>query len=118
MTIGTWLFTKMRGELVGTDAEGNRYFQDKRVIVGMRRKRWVIYNGVAEASRVPPEWHGWLHYTFDTPPTEERYRPRPWEKAPQMNMTGTAEAYRPSGSILGSAERPKATGDYKPWRPQ
>ena len=33
-------------------------------------------------------------------------------------MTGTPEAYRPSGSILGSAERPKATGDYKPWRPQ
>ena len=31
MTFGTWLFTKMRGELVGTDAEGNRYFQDKRI---------------------------------------------------------------------------------------
>ncbi len=53
MIIGTWLFTKMRGELVGTDAEGNRYFQDKRIVAGMRRKRWVMYNGVAEASRVP-----------------------------------------------------------------
>ena len=41
MTIGTWLFTKMRGELVGTDAEGNRYFQDKRIMAGRRRKRWV-----------------------------------------------------------------------------
>ena len=50
MIIGTWLFTKMRGELVGTDAEGNRYFQDKRIVPGMRRKRWVMYNGVAEAS--------------------------------------------------------------------
>jgi hypothetical protein len=30
MTFGTWLFTKMRGELVGTDEQGNRYFQDKR----------------------------------------------------------------------------------------
>ena len=26
MILGTWLFTKMRGELVGTDIEGNRYF--------------------------------------------------------------------------------------------
>ena len=46
MTIGTWLFTKLHGALVGSDAEGNRYFQDKRVIAGRRRKRWVIYNGV------------------------------------------------------------------------
>src|SRR5688572_33320992 len=46
MTIGTWLFTKLHGALVGSDAEGNRYFQDKRVIAGRRRKRWVIYNGI------------------------------------------------------------------------
>jgi len=50
MTFGTWLFTKMRGELVGNDEQGNRYFQDKRLIAGMRRrKRWVMYNGEAEA---------------------------------------------------------------------
>jgi len=40
MTLGTWLFTKMRGERVGTDAEGNLYYQDKRLIAGRRRKRW------------------------------------------------------------------------------
>ncbi len=49
MTIGTWLFTKMRGELVGPDDQGNRYYQDKRMIAGRRRKRWVIYNGEPEA---------------------------------------------------------------------
>ena len=68
MTIGTWLFTKLHGELVGTDAEGNRYYQDKRTNTGRRRRRWVIYNGEVEASRVPPDWHGWLHYTLDAPP--------------------------------------------------
>ena len=68
MTFGTWLFTKLRGELVGTDDQGNRYFQDKRVTAGRRRKRWVIYQGEPEASRVPPDWHGWLHYTTNTPP--------------------------------------------------
>ena len=58
MTFGTWLFTKMRGELVGSDDQGNRYYQDRRVIPGRRRKRWVIYNGEAEASRVPPACPG------------------------------------------------------------
>jgi len=117
LIIGTRLFTWMRGELVGSDAQGNKYYQDKRVIPGRRRKRWVMYNGVAEASRVPPEWHGWLHYTVDTPPTAETYDPRPWQLAHRMNKTGTPEAYRPAGSILTGAERPKATGDYKAWQP-
>src|SRR4029077_4041849 len=68
MSLGTWLFTKMRGELVGTDAEGHRYYQDKRAIAARRRKRWVIYDGVVEASRVPPEWDSWLHHTTDAVP--------------------------------------------------
>ena len=28
-----------------------------------------VYAGTVEASRVPAEWHGWLHYTFKEPPT-------------------------------------------------
>ncbi|MBN9247442.1 MAG: NADH:ubiquinone oxidoreductase subunit NDUFA12, partial [Hyphomicrobium sp.] len=69
------------------------------------------------ASQVPPEWHGWLHYTVDTLPTEERYQRRPWEKTHQMNLTGTPGAYRPKGSILGKGERAKSTSDYKAWKP-
>ena len=80
-------------------------------------RRWVIYKNLAEASQIPPDWHGWMHYMVDTPPTEETYTPRPWEKEHRMNMTGTPQAYRPPGSILASGKRPKATGDYKPWRP-
>ena len=77
----------------------------------------VIYKDLAEASQIPPEWHGWMHFTVDTPPTEEDYKPHPWEKPHRMNMTGTPEAYRPAGSILASGKRPEATGDYKPWTP-
>ena len=91
MTFGTWLFTKMRGKLVGTDSEGNRYYQDKRMIAGMRRrKRWVIYNGVVEASRVPADWHGWLHYTNDTPPPAGGLPRKPWQKEHLPNLSGTA----------------------------
>jgi NADH:ubiquinone oxidoreductase subunit len=32
-------------------------------------------------------------------------------------MTGTREAYRPSGSTLASGRRPAATGDYQAWTP-
>src|SRR3978361_1917042 len=67
MTLGTRLYTWGKGELVGTDQFGNRYFREKGVRVrvrggGMpsRDRRWVLYNGAVEASRVPPSWHGWL----------------------------------------------------------
>jgi NADH:ubiquinone oxidoreductase subunit len=114
MTIGTWLFTKMRGELVGTDGDGNRYFVDKRTVVGMRRKRWVIYNGVAEASRVPPEWHGWLHHTHDELPSRDPSR-KPWQKEHLPNLTGTDHAYHPPGHALSQGEKPKPP--YEAWRP-
>ena len=80
-------------------------------------RRWVIFNGYAEASAVPPSWHGWLHHTVDTPPTQENYKPHEWEKPHRPNMTGTAGAYRPPGSTLAANRRPKATGDYKAWSP-
>ena len=118
MTFGTWLFTKMRGELVGTDADGNRYFQDKRIVEGRRRKRWVMYNGEAEASRVPPDWHGWLHFTFREPPTLAPLTPRSWEKPYIPNLTGTLAAYHPDGSLLGRGERAPTTADYEAWQPE
>ena len=70
MNIGTLLFTRLRGHQVGTDALGNRYFQDKRPRAGQRTRRWVLYAGPPEASLVPPEWHSWLarHSTDKVPP--------------------------------------------------
>jgi NADH:ubiquinone oxidoreductase subunit len=78
----------------------------------------VIYKDLAEASKIPPEWHGWMHYTVDTPPTEEKYAARPWQKPHVENLTGTPAAWRPPGSILGTGHRAPATGDYKAWKPE
>jgi len=111
-TWATWLMTKLRGELVGTDQFGNRYYQNKG---GARR--WVIYNGTVEASRVPPDWHGWLHHTYAEPPTKAPFRVRGFEKTHQPNLTGTPDAYRPSGSLAKGGARPPATGDYQAWKP-
>lgn len=111
-TIGTRVWTWRRGLYVGEDEQGNRYYQDRK-----NGRRWVIYNGPAEASRVPPDWHGWLHYTVDVPPVDETYQRREWEKPHMPNMTGTPQAYRPRGSTLAPPPQPQRTG-YQPWRPQ
>jgi NADH:ubiquinone oxidoreductase subunit len=117
-TWGTRLTIWRQGRLVGKDEFGNRYYVQGKGVgpLGVPR-RWVIYENLAEPSKVPPDWHGWLHYTVEKPPTAESYAPRPWQKPHVPNMTGTGKAYRPPGSILANADRPKATGDYTPWRP-
>jgi NADH:ubiquinone oxidoreductase subunit len=118
-TWGTRLYTWRKGKEVGTDEFGNRYFVQRSGVgpLGVPR-RWVVYPSLSEASQVPPDWHGWLHYTVDELPTEGNYQPRPWQLPHQMNMTGTAAAYRPQGSIIGAHHRAKTTSDYKPWRPE
>ncbi|WP_029041406.1 NADH:ubiquinone oxidoreductase subunit NDUFA12 [Cucumibacter marinus] len=112
-TLGTRIWTAVRGTYVGEDEQGNKYYREK----GTDR-RWVIYNGAADASRIPPGWHGWIHHRVDTPPTEEEYTPHEWQAAHVPNMTGTAAAYRPKGSLLRDGERPRVTGDYDAWSPE
>ena len=106
------------GRKVGSDDFGNTYYIQAKGVgpLGVPR-RFVVYKDLADASKVPPEWHGWLHYTVDTIPTDEDYQERPWQKPHEMNKTGTREAYRPKGSILTPERRPKATGDYQAWKP-
>jgi len=112
-TMGMRLLTLFRGVYVGSDEAGNRYFRHRR-----NKRRWVIYNGEAEASAIPPGWHGWMHHRVDTPPSEELYQPRQWQKPHLPNLTGTAAAYRPDGSLLSLKERPRVTGDYDAWSPE
>ena len=104
----------MYGEAVGEDEFGNRYYRTRGgkidPTLGFER-RWVIYNGYAEASSVPPSWHGWLHHTVDTPPTQESYQPRAWQKPHRPNMTGTPGAY--AAARLDACRRPPAQGDRR-----
>jgi len=116
-TMGTRLFTLLRGELVAEDEFGNRYYQDRRPPRdGARRRRWVIYKGEDEASKVPPMWHAWLHHVIDQPP--EKVTLRPWQKPHQPNPTGTPEAYRPPGDMLAGEHPEGMPPPYRAWRPQ
>ena len=86
-TLGTQLYTARKGVKVGEDDQGNVYYETRD-----RKRRWVIFNGEAEASRVSPDWHGWLHHTWDQPPTKAPLDHKPWEKPHQENLTGTPAA--------------------------
>lgn len=116
MNIGTWIFTRLRGREVGTDAAGNRYYEEKSPRPdALRARRWVLYKGLPEASAVPPEWHAWLHYTTDAPlPLTPRM---PWQKPHLPNATGTPLSYRPPGHDYEGGNRARATGDYEAWTP-
>jgi NADH:ubiquinone oxidoreductase subunit len=119
-TLGTLFYTRRKGELVGRDEFGNEYYQTRGGAIDPALgfvRRWVIYNGVAEASMTPPGWNGWLHHTVDTPPTLEDYQPREWQRPHVGNLTGTPSAYRPAGSTMASGVRRPAAGDYQPWTP-
>jgi NADH:ubiquinone oxidoreductase subunit len=116
-TIGTALFSALNGEQVGTDAQGNRYFRARKRNASGRERRWVIYEGANDASRVPAEWHGWLHGSYDEVPESHLPPPRIWEADYTPNATGTAQAYRPQGALERGGHRAGATGDYEAWAP-
>ena len=119
-TLNTLFHTHRHGEFVGEDQFGNRYYRTRGgkidPALGFER-RWVIYNGVSEASMTAPGWNGWLHQTVDTPPTEEDYRPRDWELPHHGNPTGTPGALRPKGSLVHRGQRQASGGDYQAWTP-
>ena len=61
-TLNTQFHTWLYGKRVGEDEFGNIYYSAK-----SGARRWVIFNGESEASRVSAQWHGWLHHTSDSP---------------------------------------------------
>ncbi len=112
-TFGTRVFTARKGVRVGEDEQGNQFYQ-----TADSKRRWVVYNGYADASRVSPDWHGWLHHTFDEVPSETPLPRKGWEKDHKPNLTGTGGAYHPPGSVVTPSRRPRVAGDYEAWRPE
>lgn len=115
-TFGTWLGTKVSGSKVGSDALGNAYFEGGKLPNGQKR-RWVMYQGQNDVSRVPPEWYGWLLGQIDDAPDKALPPAKPWVAEPTPNFTGTAQAYRPAGALEKGGHRAAATGDYQAWSP-
>lgn len=113
-TWGIQLFTWWKGEQVGEDIYGNRYFRERGKPSRGRRRRWVLFSGVVEASKTPPEWHAWLHRTSDLPPSEKPLENKPWQQPHMPNLTGTDQAYRTPGQRGADQSMPPP---YQAWRP-
>ena len=111
-TIGTALHIWRKGERVGTDAAGNIYYRSKK-----GNRRWVVYKGANDASRIPPEWFSWMHHQIEGLPDEALPPVRKFEKPATPNLTGTSAAYRPSGALERGGQRQAASGDYEAWTP-
>lgn len=110
------LTARLTGRKIGQDRYGNTYFESRRPLpVYNRTRRFVITPGTQEATKVPPEWHAWLHHTTDAPLDEGRRRP--WQKDHLPNLTGTAQAWRPKGHEYAGGRRQITTGDYEAWSP-
>jgi NADH:ubiquinone oxidoreductase subunit len=110
-SIGTALWTARNGIEVGRDVAGNVYYRN-----ADDSRRWVIYTGDNDASRVEAEWYGWLHHTFPKPPTEDPIPHKAWEKPHQHNMTGSEGAFLRPGSIRRADTEPRS--DYEAWTPK
>lgn len=108
-TLGTALFSARNGTKVGEDPLGNRYFEGK-------GRRWVMYAGSNDVSRVPPEWYAWLTRQIEVVPDELPPPPKFLREA-TPNLTGTAAAYRPTGAMEKGGHRQAASGDYQAWTP-
>jgi NADH:ubiquinone oxidoreductase subunit len=110
-TLNTQLFTWRKGIRVGEDDQGNIFYENRE-----KSKRWVIFNGEIEASKISPDWHGWLHHTWDETPVDKPLVHKYWQKPHQENLTGTAAAYAPAGSIRQA--QPADRSDYEAWVPK
>ncbi|MBV9883355.1 MAG: NADH:ubiquinone oxidoreductase subunit NDUFA12 [Sphingomonadaceae bacterium] len=110
-SLTTRLAAWSKGTRVGEDMFGNVYLE-----AGGGR-RWVIYAGPNDISRVPPDWYAWLTRQIDDVPDRALPPPPKFLKPPVPNLTGTPEAYRPSGALERGGRRQAASGDYQPWLP-
>ncbi|CAK1554648.1 unnamed protein product [Leptosia nina] len=97
--------TLKEGKLIGTDAFGNKYYENTLYMIC--RSRWVEYNPNVkwdyDASQVTAEWFGWLHYKTDRLPSQDCAKyclmSSPWTRCwllpHEENQTGTDKAYYP-----------------------
>ena len=116
MSWGTIIYTWFFGHLVGKDKFGNKYFCNKSDYIDIKYKRWVIFSKEVEASRIPPEWHAWLHKTIHKPPLEYKHKYE-WQKDHLHNTTGTSEAYFPNSYPLSKLKESKTKKEYETWKP-
>ena len=106
-TFGTFLYTLFTGKLIGSDEFGNKYYSN------FKGKRWVVYNNNVESSKIPPDWHSWIHFLKTNKPSAQTKK-FSWQIQHKENLTGTKEAYKPEGSLASDSK--KNMKKYETWK--
>jgi len=105
-TLSTSIYTLFFGKFVGNDKFGNKYYFDS------KGKRWIIYKNEVESTKIPPEWHMWIHYLKKDKPDEKKKK-FSWQKEHNENLSGTKDAYKPEGSLMNNSK--KNMKKYETW---
>ena len=106
-TLGTFIYTLFFGKFIGFDQFGNKYYSNS------KGKRWVIYKDEIESSKIPPEWHAWIHSSELKKPSQNSKK-FIWQKEHEENLTGTDKAYTPDGSLKFNQK--KIIKKYESWK--
>ena len=113
-TVGTKLYTYLKGKKVGEDYFGNYFYESRD-----KRNRWCIYSYQSDASKISPEWNSWLRFITNSCPTDEATTYE-WQKRFSGNLTGLDGAYKPE--ILRANKKiedlDRYQSDYKAWKPE
>lgn len=104
------LLIKFFAKSVGKDRFGNEYFIGKRRDYLGRNKRFVVYQGIDDGSKIPALWHSWLHYLSDQVPGE--VLSYSWQQEHIPNVTGTKYAHNPREYFLDKLK------SYRSWSPK
>ncbi len=114
--LGIRFLTWIKGNFVGRDELGNRYYVERFVFKKPKdrsRRRWVLYAGKVEASKIPGKWHSWLHFTSDQTPDKSEQETYAWQKEHLPNVSGTKSAYLPTNHPL---KEYKVATHYTAWK--
>ena len=87
MQIINVILIKIFSEKIGTDQIGNSYFESRRKDHIGRKRRFVVYKGIPEPTKIPSEWYSWLHHLTNLipGPNNNSYN---WQKIRESNKTG------------------------------
>ena len=88
-TFGTFLKTLFFGKYVGSDENGNKYYQSK------KNERWVVYSKNIEATKITSDWFLWIHHTTDKIPDNKKNIKYSWQKKHKENQTGSSNSFKP-----------------------
>ena len=98
------IYLKFFGTKVGEDEYGNQYFELKREDYLGRKKRYCLYNGTPEASKISPEWHGFMHYQIPVSEVLKTFKQFKWQKPYVQDLTLSDYKFLPKNHPLFEAK--------------